>query len=46
MKKTNYTEPESFFPKSIRKKAGIGEYAKKDKAKKDDKKATTKNKKK
>ena len=27
MKKTSYSEPSSYFPKDVRKKAKIGEYA-------------------
>lgn len=30
-KKTGYTEPSGYFPKSVRKKAGIGEYEKSEK---------------
>lgn len=34
MKKTGYSEPSSYFPKGVRKKAKIGEYAEKAETKK------------
>lgn len=48
MKKLTYVEPDDYFPKEIRKKTGLGEYAKEETAKKTPakkapaKKATTK----
>ena len=41
-KKIKYTEPTGYFPQSIRKEFGLGEYAKETPAKKDEKKAPAK----
>lgn len=41
-KKLAYVEPSDYFPKEIRKKVGIGEYANKETKKKTVKKATRK----
>lgn len=41
-KKLGYVEPSDYFPKEIRKKVGIGEYANKETKKKTVKKATRK----
>ena len=42
-KKTiRYSEPAEYFPKEIRKKHGLGEYAKEEPAKKTEKKAPVK----
>ena len=41
-KKIKYTEPTGYFPESIRKEFGLGEYAKEEPKKKPEKKATVK----
>lgn len=41
-KQTKYVEPEEYFSKGMRKALGIGEYAKKDKPQKEDKKTAAK----
>lgn len=43
-KRTKYVEPSSYFPKEIRKKAGIGEYAEKEAKKTNAKEAKSKKK--
>jgi hypothetical protein len=41
-KKIKYTEPTGYFPESVRKKYGLGEYAKEEPAKKTEKKTPEK----
>ena len=41
-KKVKYSEPAEYFPKEIRKKYGLGEYAEKETPKKEIKKTTKK----
>jgi hypothetical protein len=41
-KKIKYTEPTGYFPQSIRKEFGLGEYAKEAPKKKDEKKTPVK----
>ena len=41
-KKVKYSEPAEYFPKEIRKKYGLGEYAEKETPKKEVKKETKK----
>lgn len=40
-KKIKYTEPTGYFPESVRKEFGLGEYAKEAPKKKDEKKTAT-----
>ncbi len=37
--KINYSEPKDYIPKDLRKKYGLGEFAKEEEPKKDEKKA-------
>ena len=39
MKNINYSEPKDFIPKDLRKKYGLGEFAKEETPKKDEKRA-------